>query len=131
MQAAQYITNQEDLLIQSNADGSARDIVLTPKGSWGLGLNLESFLACLRVSDLDTNAGVKVIWQHSLDSFNCKDGASDIISEKTNKDDYTGEMSTATEMPPWVRLAISIRDTTTTNQVTAVISSWGYYKFRC
>ena len=93
-------------------------------------MNLESFLAGLRIVKGDTNFGVKVIWQYSLDNVNWKDGASDIISEKTTADDYTGTMSTASEMTPYVRLAVSIRDTTAATQVTAVISVWGYYKYR-
>jgi len=130
MQPAVYTTQVEDFLITSNSNGSARDIVITPKKLWGLGLNLESFLAGLRIVKGDTNFGVKVIWQYSLDNVNWKDGASDIISEKTTADDYTGTMSTASEMTPYVRLAVSIRDTTAATQVTAVISVWGYYKYR-
>lgn len=127
-----YLVLCEDLTLQSASDGHAQTHVITPKGNWGLGLNLGDFLAGLRIkssSDNNAGAGVTLLWQWSLDGKTWKTGST-VIAEKTTVDDYTGSHAVTTEQTPFVRLIASVRDTAMTVQKSANISVWGYYRFR-
>ena len=131
MQPAIYLNLVEDFLIESNANGSLRTIVLTPKRMWGLGLNLADFTTMLRIANLTTNGGVTVKWQYSFDGINWKVSSTDAVAQKTANGDYASAFTGAADMLPFVRLSVEIKDTTAgALQMTAEIGVWAYYKYR-
>ncbi len=134
MQPAVYITLCEDRVVASNSDGSTRTVVLTPKKFWGLGMNLHELFVGFRIKDSgDSNdgAGVTIKWQWSLDAKTWKTG-NDVITMKTNPDDYSGIYGTQAHLAPFVRLIAEVKDATVpaATQKTSMISVWGYFKFR-
>lgn len=129
MQPAVYLNFCDDLFITSLGTGAAQKYVITPKKFIALGLNLAEFVAGLRISNLDTNGGITLKWQWSLDGVIWSDGST-VMSEKTAKGDYRAVFSTNDELLPFVRLILEVRDTTAALQKTAQVSVWGYYKFR-
>jgi hypothetical protein len=130
MQPATYVNLCTDLSVTSLATGLTQTYSITPTNLYGLGLNLAEFVACLRISDITgTGATVKLIWQYSFDGSNWKDG-DDVITDKTTKGETVGAFSTNLQLTPFVRVALKIWQATPTVQVTALVSVWGYYKFR-
>lgn len=127
---ALWLVLVEDLVIQANTDGSTRQFIVTPEKYRALGLDLDELLACVRINDIDTNAGVTTKQQFSFDGQNWTDASSAVISEKTATGDYCGSNTTSTELMPYVRTAVVIRDTVGTDGLTARISVWAYYKYR-
>ena len=130
MQPAVYVNLCTEQLFTSLATGVVQTYPLTPARFYGLGLNLAEFVGCMRINDINgTGATVKLIWQYSFDGATWKDG-SDVIGDQTAKENYTGAISTNTQLTPYVRVALKVWQATPTVQVWAVVSVWGYYKFR-
>ncbi len=128
--AAVYMALVEDVNITSNSDGTARMHVLSPIAANAMGLNLASFLCCMRISSLSTNGGVTVKYQFSFDGVNWQDAASALISEKTSAGSSEGLHNTETEQTPFLRIVATVRDTVGSAQINAPVSVWGYYKYR-
>jgi hypothetical protein len=116
-------------LLTSNIDGSVRTEILTPEELWGHGFNLADFLAGLRIEVSSANVGVTIKWEWSLDKGVWKPGST-VITEKTAVGDYTGVHNTVAEQTPDVRLISETRAVTGSNQESARISCWSYYKYR-
>jgi len=129
MQPAVYLNFFEDVTACSNANGSVRTIVVTPKRVWGLGLNLSDFTAGLRIKQPDATFGITLKWQWSLDGKTWITGST-VISEKSAANDYAGSHNVVAEQLPFVRLIAEIRDTASAAQKTGQVSIWGYYRFR-
>ncbi len=129
MRDATYIQFQDDVLLDANGDGSAKTHILTPKAYWSLGLGLNAFIACLNVTELAPNCGVTVKWQWSVDGVNWNTGAT-VITEKTAMGSYTGSQTSRTELTPYCRIVLEVRDTVGTVQVTARLSAWGHYWYQ-
>lgn len=133
MWPAVYVNYVEDQLVTSLADGSTRTWVITPKKFWGLGFNLQDFLAGLQIRNASPNVGVTLRWQWSLDgrNWNTVTSGPGVIAEQTANGDYTGTHATPGEQTPYVRLTAEVRHATQgSTQETADISVWGYYRFR-
>lgn len=129
MQPAVYVNFVDDLTATSMAGGQVKTFIATPKKLWGLGLNLAEFTAGLRIKLPDNNCGVTIKWQWSLDGHTWTTGAT-VITEKTAAGDYTGVHNTISEQMPFARLIVEVRDTGATSQKSAVLSVWGYYRYR-
>ena len=129
MRPAVYVNFVEDHLVTSLAAGGTRTFVITPKKYWGMGFNLQDFLAGLQIKSASPNVGVTLKWQWSLDGRSWNTGAT-VVTEKTGNGDYTGTHATESEQTPFVRLIAEVRATAGSTQETADVSVWGYYRFR-
>jgi hypothetical protein len=125
---AVYVVNTEDLQVESLGGGAIRKYVVTPKKFWGLAMGSTVFVAGLRISELDPNAGVTVKYQWSLDGAVWQTGST-VVTEKTSPGDYTGEHTTTSEKTPFGRLLVEVRDTTSSNQLTGQISVFEYVRY--
>lgn len=123
-----YVVNTQDTTLASLQGGATKSVVVTPKGYWGLPMGARSIVAGLRLTNLANNAGVTLKWQWSLDGVNWNSGST-VIGEQTADGAYTGELSIATELLPYGRFVVEIRDTTSTTQVDGVASVYEYVKY--
>ena len=123
-----YVNYIDDQNLLSKAGGEIRKFIIVPKGIWGLPLGMDKYLVGVDLDQLDTNAGVTVKWQWSLDGSKWLDGDT-LITEKTSNGTFTGTLSNANQMTPFGRVVVEVRDTTTANQVGGMISAWGYYQY--
>ncbi len=120
----------EDLLITSNATGTMRQLVLTPQRYWNAGQNLAEVVACLRIANLSAGGAVLLKAQYSFDGKKWKTSTTLVLAEKTADDDYVGVFNVNTEVLPWWRIVVEIRDQGAAAQKTALVSLWQYMKYR-
>lgn len=125
---AVYVTNVEDLQIESLGGGGIRKYVITPRKYWALPMGSTTFLAGMRISELDLNCGITVRYQWSLDGVVWNTGAT-IITEKTLVGDTTGDHVVGAGKTPFGRLLVEVRDTTSAGQVTGQVSVYTYVRY--
>ena len=130
-QPAVYVELVEDMSVVSLATGTARTYVIVPKKYYGLGMNLDEVVACLRVRNATANVGITTKAQWSFDAQVWEDYvASSVISQVTSDGDYRGKLDASDNLPPFIRLVIEVIATSGSAQVGADVTAWGYYKFR-
>jgi hypothetical protein len=127
---AVWVQLLEDITLTSNADGTLRYHVLTPPELQTMGLNLESFLGCMRISSIDQNCSVVLRYQYSFDGYAWLDATAPVIGSQTTAGSTTGEHSDSTEITPFLRIRAAVVATSGSVQVTARMSVWGYFRYR-
>lgn len=123
-----YVNLIDDIEVISRSNGEKREYIVTPKRQWALGLGLTRFMLGLKIKGLETNGGVKAIWQMSFDGVEWEDGAT-IITEQTSDTTAIGTQTAVGELTPYCRIKVEVRDTTTTAEIGATLTAWAYYVY--
>lgn len=123
-----YVNYVSDTLLASDADGSVRTVVITPRRFWGLPLGMGELLVGLRVEGRETGFGVTLKWQWSLDGSRWVTGST-IGQERTTDGDFLAVFNAVAEKTPFGRVVAEVRDTGSASQKTATCSAWGYYHY--
>jgi len=127
-QPAVYVNFVEDMGIVCFSSGGVRTYYVTPKKYYGLGMNLDEVLVCLRIKNRSVTAGITVKNEYSFDGQNWTDGTT-VIAQQTAAGDSKGSLD-ASLLPPFVRFKVEVVDTGASSEQAADITMWGYYKYR-
>ena len=124
-----FINKGQDVVFPTTSTGGVRKTVVTTQQASALGLGCTSLLVGLHIAAIDPNAGVTIHYQYSLDRQNWLAGTAAVITEKTGTGDWTGVITTAAELTPFIRVLVEVRDTVAGNPLEATVTTWSYYQY--
>lgn len=123
------VNHYENADVQSLPDGSSRHYY-TSKQWWALSLNMRAVNVWLNVSGISAGAGVAAYWEYSWDGRNWLRAAAAVITQKTATGSYAGEHAVSSEIAPYGRLVVEVRNTANppAAQTFATIDLRAHYK---
>ena len=121
------VNHLENADLVSMPDGSVRHVYVA-KQWWNLSLNMASVNVWLNISALQGGAGVAVKWQYSWDGRNWLNAQTAVIAEKTAVGSYAGQQNVTSEIAPYGRLVVEVRDTGAAAQKWVTVDLRAHYK---